>query len=520
MCGLVGFVANEGRTSDINALTMLMLSNMKRGEHASGMYFGTEVIKDSDIVDIFLSKNQIESSSLFIGHVRQATIGLKIKKNAHPFEHDNLVGAHNGTLTGWYALANKMKIPTTTIDVDSDFLIKALDVNHFAEENKYDVLEQFEGAAALLWAGKTDLHTLYVFRNEDRPLFYGTREEGMYFSSTEESLKIINATNITSLPINKVFTITNGEFVGEGITIKRPAKYVNSFQRGTGSYTGGSRSAAYDDIYDNDYNNEFNRYPSGNQISLPLHNSTTLTNKYGIIVNYSYPQQLFKVFKIESTTVSGSNKIYQCTFKEYDGVSKVWFEDSEFTIVSPIVKNGDFVAVKAGIFLKGVGENSETKILENGSLLYLQEIFANALNPEETFATCYSYALKKVVDIPTEYLLSIPKDIAGTICHLQHYVVENTKEDDTAAGKDCAVGECAVEQSDELLAKINQCEILKADLVFTVEMLTSLYQAMEESSVDCTFVDTDGIPLAYLDLMTTIEDITLTLDEIDVIPNE
>ena len=80
MCGLVGFVANEGRTSDINALTMLMLSNMKRGEHASGMYFGTEVIKDSDIVDIFLSKNQIESSSLFIGHVRQATIGLKIKK--------------------------------------------------------------------------------------------------------------------------------------------------------------------------------------------------------------------------------------------------------------------------------------------------------------------------------------------------------------------------------------------------------------------------------------------------------
>src|SRR5882757_9456415 len=89
MCGLIGFSGAD--IVDEYKLKLIMLYNMSRGNHASGISINNRITKEAMAMDSFLAKWILKFSptptTTIIAHTRQASTGIDSKdpKNAHPF---------------------------------------------------------------------------------------------------------------------------------------------------------------------------------------------------------------------------------------------------------------------------------------------------------------------------------------------------------------------------------------------------------------------------------------------------
>jgi len=102
-----------------------------------------------------------------IGHNRWGTVGKNTRANAHPFDFDSLVGAHNGTLT------SKWEIPGgNKWDVDSQALYSYMD-----EKGVKKLMDYMKGAWALVWWDKLE-ETINFLRNKERSLYLAFTEDG------------------------------------------------------------------------------------------------------------------------------------------------------------------------------------------------------------------------------------------------------------------------------------------------------------------------------------------------------
>lgn len=188
MCG-IHFVINAGDTTSDLALDDFMsdcfLANQVRGTDSSGMFQVKRYNNKDGMPEVsyyksasngsdFIRENQTKSllsaarnARVTVGHVRAATQGAVNPANAHPFtvkrdDGSRLIGVHNGTLRGW-----RGKIGSDEHAVDSEWLLTRL------AEDGAAAFEGFEGAWALVWYDSNHPDTLFVARNEQRPLFYG-----------------------------------------------------------------------------------------------------------------------------------------------------------------------------------------------------------------------------------------------------------------------------------------------------------------------------------------------------------
>src|SRR6478752_252007 len=112
MCGLVG-MAGTIYNQEKKAFRSLLESDARRGPHSTGvarirhnnevdlvkvlgrtwnLYAETDEFDDEDLI-------KGHGIKTLIGHNRFATVGKRIADNAHPFKHDHITGAHNGTLS-------------------------------------------------------------------------------------------------------------------------------------------------------------------------------------------------------------------------------------------------------------------------------------------------------------------------------------------------------------------------------------------------------------------------------------
>lgn len=233
MCGLVGFSGKKGKQFNMDYIKLLMFWNFKeRGKDSTGIYTPkTGVIKTIQSADKFLIDNEhkIKLDSMFIGHVRQSSVGTVKESSAHPFQYKWCTGAHNGTLTNYVRLANEFDLKYSDYDTDSQVLFQIL-----SKTMDSTIFEQITGSFAVLFSDstksgfkKTSNHVLYAIRNEERPIFYGELPEGIYFSSIKESLEFIGCENIVDLPIGVMHTFVDGKLENEKV-IKLQPKITSS----------------------------------------------------------------------------------------------------------------------------------------------------------------------------------------------------------------------------------------------------------------------------------------------------
>lgn len=201
MCG-IHFVINANNGTSPHALDKFMhdcfLANQVRGTDSSGMFqvknyknasglpevsfhksaaSGSDFVADHTVKPLF---SAIKTSRASIGHVRAATQGAVTGANAHPFtvrrdDGSRLIGVHNGTLIGW-----RGKEGADDHAVDSEWLL-----NRLAEDGA-GAFEGFDGAWALVWYDSRHPDTLFVARNEKRPLFYAISEDGKAMIAASE----------------------------------------------------------------------------------------------------------------------------------------------------------------------------------------------------------------------------------------------------------------------------------------------------------------------------------------------
>lgn len=135
----------------------------------------------------FISRNDVQNvfrktynSQVFLGHTRYATHGTVKDKNAHPFQHDHIVLAHNGGI--W----NKDELlKGKDFDVDSEAICHSI-----AKIGVIETLKTIEGAFALSYydldEGKFNLihnggRPLSLFRNKTKNVWYYGSEGEMLF---------------------------------------------------------------------------------------------------------------------------------------------------------------------------------------------------------------------------------------------------------------------------------------------------------------------------------------------------
>lgn len=130
---------------------------------------------------IFKQQNRV-----LIGHNRWATTGKVDKYNAHPFDMDTLVGAHNGTLKDRHNLKFN-----GVYQVDSEQLFANIEV-----DGEEIALPKTNGAYALVWWDKVN-EKLKIIRNNQRTLYYTYSDDKrvIFWASEAWMLEVILSRN-------------------------------------------------------------------------------------------------------------------------------------------------------------------------------------------------------------------------------------------------------------------------------------------------------------------------------------
>lgn len=177
MCGLAGIAGNTTAKLRDGFLDLLTVTQL-RGRDATGAFVvrnGNETVfaKTLGTPEWLFDLKSFDSlvrgvPKIMAGHCRSKTIGENTVRNAHPYDFENLIGMHNGTLRAYYNMDGYDHKLT-----DSHCLYHNID-RRGVEETVRDL--DPDGAWALVWWDKVE-NTLNFLRNDKRPLWFAWTKE-------------------------------------------------------------------------------------------------------------------------------------------------------------------------------------------------------------------------------------------------------------------------------------------------------------------------------------------------------
>lgn len=192
ICGIFGVVASKGTLSldQQKFLRASTITGQLRGVDGTGWFSVTpsgvtQTYKRALCGNDFLNSSQglaaqreVLRACAVVGHNRHTTIGENIDSACHPYDYDNVVGVHNGTVPS-YGLRS-MGTAKSQVDVDSAQIYAYLNDTDKPIE---DVLSKITmGAYALTWLDKK-AHAIRIARNKERPMWAANGVGGFYFAS-------------------------------------------------------------------------------------------------------------------------------------------------------------------------------------------------------------------------------------------------------------------------------------------------------------------------------------------------
>ena len=209
MCGLVSIVGHLDTVHEKMFKLMLQLDTM-RGADSTGMLSvslsnATTILKGLGTPWDLSNHKKFDSffygyHKVLMGHNRSATRGAVSIANAHPFEFEDVIGAHNGTLRSTVTLDGHNQF-----NVDSEVLFHHMDVNGVD-----DTIEKVDGAFALTWYDKLS-KTFNFVRNSERPLCYTKIEDGKILAVASEPWMLTIAAGYAGVKIGEIETVPVGE---------------------------------------------------------------------------------------------------------------------------------------------------------------------------------------------------------------------------------------------------------------------------------------------------------------------
>lgn len=345
MCGIVGVFGNITVPLE-NVFKQLLVVDQLRGAHSTGMFAVRRHVDEVAIAKAVGTPAELMDTKTFdkamggihrvlIGHNRYATQGAVNKSNAHPFEFDKVVGVHNGSLTAYTGLDGYGQHP-----VDSHVLY-----NHINKHGLKDAVSKTGGAMALVWWDK-HANELNVYRNNERPLFYGVTKLGAIILGSEFGMvdwicdrNGIELDALEAVPVNQHMrfglakgTIAVNKPVAE-LVEKPVVAHFTSFHRGTAPINGSA----------NDKNGNEKSYHYTN-----VHQIETIPN----------------VPKVQRCILNNTGEIYEVIAKgkilNVDGVfckSDDFPQESFFVYTpasAPEIKIGDFLQADVAGFNPGI----------------------------------------------------------------------------------------------------------------------------------------------------------------------
>ena len=257
MCGLVSLISKRGwgfNNKDLDVFEELLTVDQLRGQDATGAFC---VQRNRQVSGIKIAstpwhlfkqpeyngfKNKAQAQGrILVGHNRKATQGAATNPaNAHPFQEDNIILVHNGSLY------NRMGLPDR--DVDSHAVAAA-----FAEGSYDEVLKDINGAYAFIW-WDMKRNKLSVVRNKERPLWKLENKDMMVFcSEVWMGLGVLRRNGyggkgeefeMSEVPVDKIFHYEIGGKLVEEEGVKKVPVVVTPKTTTTSSHGNGGQCVA------------------------------------------------------------------------------------------------------------------------------------------------------------------------------------------------------------------------------------------------------------------------------------
>lgn len=231
MCGLVG-VAGDLSLDGVKSFKQMLYVDTLRGEDSTGTAFigfqgnSISIVKAIGGAENLLSQKKFQDEATcgkyaMIGHNRFGTVGKASIANAHPFQHGDIVGAHNGTLPfdARRRLGNEQEFGT-----DSEQIIHSI-----ANRGVVDTVALMNGAWAVTFYDK-NTNTINFFRNKERDLWYTTSADGKMMFWASEPRMMMWVLERNGVKFEKVWQVPVGKLLS--FAIPRTGQVFNMVNEG------------------------------------------------------------------------------------------------------------------------------------------------------------------------------------------------------------------------------------------------------------------------------------------------